>query len=362
MNPLDNSRTIHCLAVGEKAPEKAIEDALMYHMPIYERDSSRRTRISLVFSGRDLMDDFIFEYKELLDNSFYRMVELKDEKVESRLHKPVYHGLRKDFVDVEWELIIGKLSHPALQQKIDRWSRDPRQQLIIQLCYANSERNRKYAKKLRNRLPENVVVETVSGDGVAPGFEDEELKLIMAKCLNYCYKKSFEEGKVPVELPWEEVERAWEEIPDETSRMSNIYNVSTIPFKMQILGHDRADWDKYYALTLDEIESLTAVEHNRWSVERLIQGMRPCTDVERQEIAEDFERRKSDKDYAEASPLTLKKRYARERGAHYDLAAYSELGVDETGLPVSRYDRDLTMAIPLIVKTAADRVKTMHKK
>ena len=361
MKQIDPNKTIHCLVVGENAPGKAIDDALLFHLPLYERDNEKRTRISVVFPTRDLMEDFMFEYKELLDNSFYRIVHLKDEQVESRLHRPQYYGLRKDFVDVEWELIIGKLSHPALQQKISKWSADPMQNLLIQLCYADEEKSRTYSKKLQRRLPENVTIEVVAPDA-QPEDSEEEMNLLMAKCLNYCYKRSFEDGKIPVELPWEEVEKAWDEIPDETNRMSNLYNVATIPFKMLIAGHDREDWEKFYALTSEEIEGLTAVEHNRWSVERLIQGMRPCNDEEREEIEEDFRKRAQDEAYAATNPLTLKKRYARERGAHYDLQAYSSLGTDETGLPVSRYDRDLTMAIPLIVKTASDRMKQLNEK
>ncbi len=81
----------------------------------------------------------------------------------------------------------------------------------------------------------------------------------------------------------------------------------------------------------------------------------PCTDQERTEIEEDLRKRHYDKEYAKTNPVSLKKRYKNERNAHYDLCAFSELGVDETGLPVTRYDRDLTAVIPLIVKTYNDR-------
>ena len=353
MVSIDLTRTLHCVVAGEGAAVTGIEDALLYHLPLYLTDTTRRTRISLLFSSTGEMDDFIFEYKELLDHSFYRIVRLDTDRVESSLHKPLYHESRKDFVDVEWEFIIGQLSHPAVQEKLSRWSADPKQTLLIQLCYSDREKNERYARKLRGRLPDTVEVEIINPqkDEEQPG--KKEL-LAMAKCLNYCYKMSFEQGVVPTELPWEEVEKAWEAVTDEKIRKSNIYNVRTIPFKMQLVGHGRDDWEKFYALSGEEIEMLTAVEHNRWSTERLIQGSRPCTDEERREVEEDFRRRAADNAYALANPVTLKKRYARERGAHFDLCAYSELGVDETGLPVTRYDRDLTMAIPLIVKTAAE--------
>ncbi len=85
--------------------------------------------------------------------------------------------------------------------------------------------------------------------------------------------------------------------------------------------------------------------------------MLPCTYQQRKEIEKDLLYRLSDPKHADKNPVSLKKRYKNERNAHYDLCAFSELGVDETGLPVTRYDRDLTAAIPLIVKSFNDRRK-----
>ena len=66
-------------------------------------------------------------------------------------------------------------------------------------------------------------------------------------------------------------------------------------------------------------------------------------------------RRLTDSAYREAHPVSLKKKYKLERGAHFDLCSFDELGVDDSGLPVTRYDRDIIAAIPLIVKTFNDR-------
>lgn len=334
----------------------AIEYALTYHFPEYETDSRKRTRISVVVESVSEVHDFVFEYQELFDNSYWRVVDLTDGKPRIERHCPQYEGLRKDFVDVEWEFIIGRLSNPILQEKLRRWAANPTKQLIIAFCYSDPEKNERYAEKLRRRLSPNVRFEIHNQDAETENKRHSEL-MEMAKYLNYFYKASYELKHVPTELPEEEVDKAWDEIKDEKLRMSNIYNVMSIPMKMGILGHDRNDWDTFYALTADEIDKLTAVEHNRWCVERLIQGSRPCTDTERKEIEEDMRCRLADAEYATANPVSLKKKYKNERKAHYDLCAFSELGVDETGLPVTRYDRDLTAGIPLIVKTFNDRHK-----
>lgn len=336
--------------------KSAIEFALSLHFPEYEKDSRKRTRISVLVESVAEVHDFVFEYQELFDNSYWRIVDLSYGRPHIERHCPQYEDMRKDFVDVEWEFIIGRLSNPLLQEKIRRWAADSTKQLIIAFCHSDPEKNERYAEKLRRRLSPNVRIEIHNQDAETESKRHSEL-MEMAKYLNYFYKASYELKHVPTELLEEEVDKAWDEIKDEKLRMSNIYNVMSIPMKMKILGHDRNDWNTFYALTADEIDKLTAVEHNRWCVERLIQGSRPCTDTERKEIEEDMRRRLADPEYAKANPVSLKRKYKNERNAHYDLCAFSELGVDETGLPVTRYDRDLTAAIPLIVKTFNDRHK-----
>lgn len=344
------------LLLGDKAfiREEAIKYAMLSHYPEYERDSTSQTRISMLVDDVKDIHDFVFEYQELMDNSYWRIVDLTGEKPKVELHRPQYEGRRKDFVDVEWEFIIGHLSHPVLQAKLRRWANDPKQQLTISIGYNDSEKSYSFAEKLRRRLPDSVKIEVKEDNPEKEAREKAEM-MEMAKYLHYFYQASYQLKHVPTELPEDEVNKAWDSIGDEKLKMSNIYNVMSIPVKMEILGHDRNDWNTFYALTAGEIEQLTAVEHNRWCVERLIQGMRPCTDQERKEIEEDLQKRLSDAEYAKANPMSLKKKYKNERNAHYDLCAFSELGVDETGLPVTRYDRDLTAAIPLIVKTFNDR-------
>lgn len=352
------SKTHHILIVGDfdSWQKHAMDYALTYHFPSYEINPDYRTRISVLVENIEEIHDFVFEYQELMDNSYWRIVDLSQGNPKLTLHRSQYEGTRKDFVDVEWEFIIGRLSNPILQEKVRRWSVDPKQKLIVSLCYSNTEKNAKYAEKLTRRLSENVKFDILNKEEESEKKRQEEL-MEMAKYLNYFYQASYKLQHVPTELPEEEVNKAWDAIKDEKLKRSNILNVMAIPMKMEILGHDRNDWSTFYALTADEIEQLTAVEHNRWTVERLIQGMRPCTGKERKEIDEDLQKRLSDPTYAKKNPVSLKKKYKIERNAHFDICAFSELGLDETGLPVTRYDRDLTAAIPLIVKTFNDRRK-----
>lgn len=334
--------------------DSILQTALTMHFPSYELNERNRTRITLIVKEMETVHDIVFEYKELLDNSYWRIVDLTGKKPEIELHRPQYEGKRKDFVDLEWEFVLCHFSNLLLQEKLRRWANDSKQKLVITLGYDDDMKNKNYAEKLRNRLSDSVEVIAHKNDPLAESEKKKEL-MEMAKYLHYFYKVCYEQKHVPTELPENEVNKAWNDIDNETLKKSNLYNVMSIPVKMQILGHDRNDWNTLYALTAEEIEMLTAVEHNRWCVERLIQGMRPCTDDERTEVKEDIIRRLNDPIYREKNPISLKKRYKIERNAHYDLCAFSELDIDESGKHVSRYDRDLTAAIPLIVKTFNDR-------
>lgn len=125
----------------------------------------------------------------------------------------------------------------------------------------------------------------------------------------------------------------------------------TISTKMRSLGHEEKDWDKFYALTQDEIEKISAVEHNRWSVERLVLGFRPPTDMERDEIRENIQAFIHAKLTGGAMPeRDLKVEYKRKK-VHYDLCSYRELREDKTGQNVRAYDYDLTASIPLIAQS-----------
>ena len=88
-----------------------------------------------------------------------------------------------------------------------------------------------------------------------------------------------------------------------------------------------------------DIELLGRVEHNRWCVEELIMGFRPCTEQEEQAIAADVK--------------TLKNAY-KARGIHYDLRAYDDLRPDGTGKPVQIYDLCLCSCLPMIAKAFAE--------
>ena len=162
----------------------------------------------------------------------------------------------------------------------------------------------------------------------------------MAQCVNAVYHHchALPAGAPitsPASIDKQALERLWRSVVSLPKVYSNIFNAMTRGTKMHSIGHVSDDWKTYYALSRDEIELLTEVEHNRWSVEELILGYRPTTDAERQIVDDDMNQ----------------KGVLRKQKIHYDLRPFNDLREDITGKNAIVYDQALIQAIPLIIKT-----------
>lgn len=356
----DSNDFVHIVISGfnSQAEAVAIHTALVAHFPNYNPEDkfSLRTRITIVDNDiKSKRDTFIAKYQHLFNNSFYRTIDVKAHDV--AFHRPLYDGKRTDFVDVEWEFVDAAISHPEVCQKIATWANSDNQQLTIFVCHEDDEQNLSESMALPRVIYEKAIpvmvqqsqkglADVLSGSatyknvrpfGMKDSGYDVTLPLVrLAKLLKYFYDCSYGNVGVPTELPIEEVEKAWRNEKSFKMRFSNIYNVMTIATKMRSLGHDADDANTFYALTQEEIETLSETEHNRWSVERLIMGTRPCMDEELADIRTD---------------VKAKKKAYKKRDIHFDLRAYSELEEDGTGKNARVYDYDLTACIPLMVKT-----------
>ena len=369
-----SNKTVHLVIYGfsEMSESLAFHAALTAHFPNFIRDHSLRTRITIL--AEDLTEErnaFIQRYKNLFDHSYYRTVNLNEQRI-TQFHEPIYSSSREDFVDVEWEFVDGSIHHPVMQQKLALWAEDKDQLLTIALCDISYQRNFNIAFAMPKAVYENhipvlvhvkhsslldEVKETDNYHDLFPfGMEDFgydiTLPLLqMAKRLNYLYTCSFGQKGMPTDMPTEEVEKEWRKIESFNMRYSSFYNVMTLATKMRSLGHDDNNWNVLYALTQDEIEMISAVEHNRWNVERLLQGFRPPTDKEREEIEKNIQEFiMAKKTGGEKPERDLKNAYKKQK-VHYDICAYRELKEDKTGQNVKVYDYDLTAGIPLIAQS-----------
>ncbi|MBO6024534.1 MAG: hypothetical protein J6P83_06750 [Bacteroidales bacterium] len=370
----NSNKTVHLVIAGfsDLGESLALHTALIAHFPNYVRNQALRTRITII--DKDLTarkDAFIQRYANLFEHSHYRCIDLKQHNM-TLYHEPVYNASREDFVDVEWEFVDGDFYDPLLQRKLQLWADSKEQLLTLALCDADTNSNFDRAFALPKSIYQNDITVFVATERSAmlgkvretEGYHnlypigmddcgyDVRLPLLqMAKRLNYFYTCSYGQEGTPTNMPVEKVEAAWRNLQTFSMRYSNIYNVMTVATKMRSLGHEEKDWDKFFALTQEEIETLSAVEHNRWSVERLILGFRPPTDTEREEIRENIEAFITAKATGQEQPEQDLKNVYKKKKIHYDLCSYRELREDKTGQDVRLYDYDLTACIPLIAQS-----------
>ena len=369
-----SNKTVHLVIAGfgDMGEALALHAALTAHFPNYERNHALRTRITIIderlWAKRDA---FVQRYANLFEHSYHRSIDLANRRM-TQFHEPLYHATREDFIDMEWEFVEGNFHDPLLQRKLERWANHKEQLLTIALCDTDDTVNFNRAFALpktvyRNGVPVLVHVRqadlmdrvraTESYGNLHPfgmddcGYDVRLPLLQMAKRLNYFYACSYGQKGTPTDLPADEVEKEWRKLGSFNMRYANLYNVMTIATKMRSLGHEEKEWDKFFALTQEEIEQLSAVEHNRWSVERLILGMRPPTDTEREEIRQNIEAFIAAKKTGGEKPAQDLKNAYKKQKVHYDLCAYRELREDKTGQNVRIYDYDLTACIPLIAQS-----------
>lgn len=341
-------RHVHLVifGMGEIAEMVAIQAAHVAHYPNYVRNHALRTRITMIdVQAVQISEELSRRYQHLFDNSYYRIVKPSEEKAVVRFHRPMYERKREDFVDVEWEFVEAEMWNAEVREKLKLWSKDEKQLLTVVMANSDEDKNAAQALYLPNELYEHSIPIYVYKK-LNEGY-DVTLPLVrMAKNVKYVYEQCYKQndakwsGKMlwSVEIDKDERERLWAE-ESNVKRMSCIYNAMTIPTKMRSLGLDENEWDKFYDIPQQDIEIMAQVEHNRWSVEELILGFRPCTDEEQEKIAADVRKQKA---------------AYKARKIHYDLRAYNDLRPDGTGKPVQVYDLCLTSCLPLIAKAFAD--------
>lgn len=345
---IQSEKHVHLVifGMGEIAEMVAIHVAHVAHYPNYIRNHSIRTRITMIdVDAENKCEGFIDRYQHLLDNSYYRLVKPSEEKTVVKFHHPMYEGQREDFVDVEWEFVEADISNVDVREKLRLWAMDKKQLLTVVMASQAKDKNASQALFLPNELYEQHIPIHIYGQQDTK--YDVTLPLVrMAKNVNYIYDRCYNENiadwqgslRYSVEIDEGERDYSWAKLSN-VKRMSSIYNAMTIPSKMRSLGLEENDWDKFYDIPQQEIEIMAQVEHNRWSVEELILGFRPCTDEEQEKIAADIKKQKA---------------VYKARKIHYDLRAYNDLRPDGTGKPVQIYDLCLTSCLPLIVKAFAD--------
>lgn len=328
----EDDKIVHIVIFGTNSQAVALSEtvALVAHYPNYLRDHNKRTRITFVAEGmREFMTRFTAEHTSLMDNLYYRYVDVAHESLE--ISRPLYEGLREDFADIEFEFVEANFSNPSIQIKLKYWAESESKLLSVAFCgentidnvydaltlnreigernipiYAQTNNEEVYKKLLHPENDSNIII---FGNMDKLLVIDQAL-LSAAKYVNYVYDFCYNnDGRIPMIINHKDAESKWLNVKTALRRNSNLCNAMTIGTKMHTLGHREDDWCNFYAITSEELDMLSQIEHNRWSIEQLLHGFRPCTEEEQEEIENDIGKKE-----------LLKKRFV-----HFDLCAYNDL-------------------------------------
>ncbi len=370
----ESAQHVHLVIFGSSAQAEslAINAAQVAHYPNYCRDTTLRTRITMVANSLADFYKFRQRYANLLRHSYCRDVKISDSAISANTTAPKYAETRKDFVGIEWEFVESPATGKVLNYKLTQWATDINQQLTLAFCADDNDENISNALALPRELHNdscqifvkasnptaiNLLKQSPGYANLQPfGFEEFNPQYFqafirLAQLVNYAYcnmrasdSDEQRQGMVPMiiatELPSQaDLDKLWN-LNDKhgcpklntSKRWSNIYNAFSITTKMRSIGIDTSRWGTLFALSDRDVELLSEVEHNRWNVEGLILGYVPTSEAEHQAILAD---------------ISKKEVYKKEL-KHEDLRNYHELGIDDSGLPVTRYDQGLTRSIPLI--------------
>ncbi len=368
----DSDVTVHLVVFGcsEQMEALVLNAALVAHYPNYCRDTHLRTRITVIDNHvLEKKTTLLQRYSHLFENSYYRVLDLSSPCPKCDVHRPQYDGRRKDFVDVEWEFVVGDSRNSAIRQKLSEWSVSSCQQLTIAFCYEDERCNVNETLCLPDEVYERGIPVFCHADNIEKLqyvqennryrsvlpfgrylFDLDIVRMLkqLGKRVNYiynhCYALSeYDVVSAPASIDERKADEQWAGVKMLPKVYSNVFNAMSLGTKMHSVGHTSMDWEGYYALSKEEIDILTEVEHNRWSVEELLLGYRPVTEEEQILVEQDMEKPKEvRKDL---------KRLLRNRKIHYDLRSYDDLRTDVTGKNVNVYDWVLTQGIPLIIKS-----------
>ena len=360
----ESNRVVHFVVIGTSNLGTSLVEhaALVAHFPNYTRNHALRTRITVIDKDIDEWGKkFISVHKPLMDNSYYRFINTQKQTCD--LHRPMYEGNREDFVDVEWEFVNASLHDLVVQDKLQGWADNAEQVMSVAVCHDDDAGNLSDATLLADLLcRRNIPIYVKQSTGAMAGIISQsprlgELVMIgmqdcgyaitlpllrMAKRVSYvydyCYNNNFAAGTegcitAPSFIDDIDADTCWLDVKKAIKRYSNICNAMTLTTKMRSLGHPSDGSRTFYAITRQETDLIAEVEHNRWSVEELLLGFRPCTDEEQADIEMDISKKA---DY-------------KQRLIHYDLRAYDDLRADDTGKNANTYDICLSASIPLIV-------------
>lgn len=299
----DNPRTVHVVLYGltEMTYAMATVSAQLCHFPNFVNDDlteniERRTKITVIAPDMDSnLTSFIQPLRPLLNISKCTLI---DQSTRIGLD----HSEDEGFVDIEWEFVNGNIADGWVRDKLLEYYKNSVEEsktyLVLMLCQHEADKNIASAlflpwqyHDIRLKDGEVDFEKTVpifvfqpeseemvkTANGQVPMFKnifsfgsvkesyDPSIKqrIKEGKRINFIYCTEGRYDAMPGE---KELDHLWRDL-SYSKQLSNIYSAMHIGCKLRSVG-DRS-------LTEEDIRILSAVEHNRWNVEKLLTGYEP---------------------------------------------------------------------------------------
>lgn len=305
----DDSHTVHVVLYGltDVSYAMATVSAQLCHFPNFinndqSENVSRRTKITLISPDMKVnLSSFIQPLYPLLNLSKCTFIN----KESSHLGEEIGIGRyrEEDFMDVEWEFVDGDIA--------EQWVRDlllsyceKGAYLTVMLCQLEADKNIASALFLPSKF-HNILMKNgeIDFERTIPVFvyqpESEEMvktareqmpmfanifsfgsvkesydpairqRIREGKRINYIYHTAGHYDTFPSD---DELDRLWHNL-SYSKQMSNIYSAMHIGCKLRSVGNK--------PLTEEDVRILSAVEHCRWNMEKLLAGYEALTREER---------------------------------------------------------------------------------
>lgn len=318
----DDQRHVHLVVIGTSTfgMTLAVEAAKMLHFPNFD-GKHHKTEITFI--------DLNADKERLLFLSRYRhFFEVESYRYDGELIPATkFSGKDADFLDVEFSFVNGDIYSSEIQKLISQWATDDKQLLSLVLAMSDSRQNMSVAMSLPDEVYDSSVPvfvrqntssrflsklqemsaahqyekkmidsegQIVSSQPVSRYaniypfgmtdivFDVQKRTQLMAECINYLYHLYFNTTKVSDDglegmmnynrqQVLQEAHELWKTCK-ESDQWSSLYGAYNIPFRvrtLQAMGiKDMMHLDKA------SIERIGIVEHNRWTVEKLLMGFR----------------------------------------------------------------------------------------
>ena len=350
----DSDINVHLVIVDmtQVAYALAMTAAHICHFPNF-RTRNKRTKIT--FIQKDISQELDFwmgRFNSLMDISYSEIVswdEKGNKTVDKMCPKSEYLDPslsdEKGFLDIEWEFIDAGIEDRNVRQYIRECAQKDGKSEYLSIAFCGHDAEGNVAASLY--LPAEVfrnddipvfvyqpltrwvlskAKETNRYSNLFPFgmrtdcFDSQQERLLWAKRIKYIYDVHNSGNTYTAMAGLDVLDKGWYQLEEQyLCQLSNIYAANQVPVKLRSIGLDPKSGA---SMSQDEIAVLAEVEHNRWNVERLLNGYSALPYDERAELI----RCLLSEDASVVSKAKARKNDFKTRCfQHADIAPYDEL-------------------------------------